>query len=237
MGRNPQRTAARPRRRVAPLLPLIAICAALSGDPSRFTAVSSAAQLTKGRVKALAVGKCLVASRELPDPNFSDSVVLLAEYGASGAMGVIVNRPTDLPIARVLKDMQGAQGRTDVVYFGGPVSTDALVALVRSAPELAGSRRVLNDVQLITTRESLEPLLSSGVKRDNLRTFLGYAGWGRGQLERETAAGYWHVVSGDADLVFDPEPEAVWLRLIRSTERLIALRLYPPASTVGQPRG
>jgi putative transcriptional regulator len=209
-------------------LALVLICAAAVADAQRFIELSAAAQLSRGRVKALAAGKCLVAARDLPDPNFNDSVVLLAEYGETGAMGVIVNRPTDLPIARVLGDLKAAQGRNDAVYFGGPVSTNGLVALARSKSAIGDSRRVLEDVHLVTSRESLEALIASGTKRDRLRTYLGYAGWGPGQLERETAAGSWHVLPADAELVFDPEPEALWRRLIQSTERFIALRLYGP---------
>jgi putative transcriptional regulator len=210
----------------AAALTLVLICTASFADASRSIELSAASQLSRGRVKALAAGKCLVAARDLPDPNFSDSVVLLVEYGETGAMGVIVNRPTELLISRVLGDSKAAQGRTDRVFFGGPVSPKGLVALVRSKSAVPDSRRVLEDVHLVTSRESLEGLIRAGTRSSELRTYLGYAGWGPGQLERETAAGSWHILPADADVVFDPEPEALWRRLFRATERLIASRLY-----------
>jgi putative transcriptional regulator len=210
----------------AAALTLLLICGASFADAWRSVELSAASQLSRGRVKALGPGKCLVAARDLPDPNFNDSVVLLAEYGEAGAMGVIVNRPTELPISRVLGDSKAAQGRTDRVFFGGPVSTNGLVALVRSKSAIPDGRRVVEDVHLVTSRESLEALIGSGTGRSELRTYLGYAGWGPGQLERETAAGSWHILPADAEVVFDAEPEALWRRLIRATERLIALRVY-----------
>jgi putative transcriptional regulator len=185
---------------------------------------TSAVQLHRNRVRDLAVGKCLVAARDLPDPNFGDSVVLLADYSEKGAMGLIINRPTDLQTSRVLGDLKGAQGRTDTIYFGGPVSVDAVVALFRSKVALPESRRVLGDVHMITTREPLEAIFASRIKPSDLRMYLGYAGWGPRQLDRETALGSWHVLPAEAELVFDPDPDSVWLRQIRRTERLIVFR-------------
>lgn len=189
-------------------------------------------QLPRNRVRELAAGKFLVASRNLPDPNFGDSVVLLAEYGEEGAMGLIINVPTEAPVSRVLDGLKGALGRSDTVFFGGPVSQTGAVALLRSRAAVADSRRVLDEIHLITSKEALETVLASGAGADELRVYLGYSGWGAGQLDRETALGSWHVLSGDADVVFDPEPESVWRRQIQRTERLIMVeRPVPPGRT------
>ena len=180
------------------------------------------------RVRDLAPGKFLIAARNLPDPNFGDSVVLLAQYGEEGAMGLIVNVRTEVPVSSVLGDMKGVSGRSEPVFFGGPVARTGVVALVRSRSGVAESQRILEDVHLITTREPLEAVLASGAGGDELRVYLGYAGWGAGQLEEETLRGSWHVVTADADLIFDAEPGSLWRRQINRTERSMMVRSAEP---------
>jgi putative transcriptional regulator len=209
---------------------LLVACVALAMQ--RVEPRARAAQLVPGEIKSLAAGKLLVASRDLPDPNFSETVVLLAQVTAEGAMGVIVNRQTTVPLARVLPEFKPPSDA--VVFMGGPVEADGVVALARSASPLGDSRSVFGDVYLVTARESLEAQLAAGVGRDRLRVYLGYSGWDRGQLESETLHGAWHVMPGDAAVVFDNEPDSLWEREIKKTEGLLArwsLRPSPAAST------
>ena len=191
------------------------------------TARMSGLQLPRGRPAELAAGKCLVAARNLPDPHFGGSVVLLADYGKEGAMGLILNVPTEVPVSRVLGDMKGSRDRSEAVYFGGPVAKAGVVALLRARAAVSDSRRVIDGVHMITSREALESALASGAKPNELRVYLGYSGWGPGQLEIEMARGAWHVLPADADLVFDPEPHSVWRRQIDRTERLIVWQPSP----------
>jgi putative transcriptional regulator len=178
-------------------------------------------QLLRSRVKDLAAGKLLVAARNLPDPNFSETVILLAEYGDRGAMGLIINRQTATPMSRVFQDLTGAKERSDAVYFGGPVAPTGAIALLRSATVTKG-RRVMADVQMINTREELEAMIAARAEPNVFRVYLGYSGWGPGQLDMETGHGAWHVFPGNADLVFDSDPDSVWPRQIRWTDRLMA---------------
>ena len=219
--------AARRRRGIALLAGLLAVCPALP------TFESTLAQRLGGRplrerVRDLAPGRFLIAARNLPDPNFGDSVVLLAQYGEEGAMGLIVNIRTEVPVSSVLGDLKGASGQSERVFFGGPVARTGVVALVRSRSEVAESQRILEDVHLITTREPLEALLASGAGGEEIRVYVGYAGWGAGQLEDETLRGSWHVVTADADLVFDAEPASLWRRQINRTERSMMVRSLAP---------
>lgn len=218
------RPVAGPRFGAALLVAALSVCAPLVPVERSATAQRLDGDLPRTRVQALAAGKCLVAGRNLQDPNFNESVVLLAQFGPEGAMGLIINAPTEVPVARVLAEFRGSRGRSEAVYFGGPVASTDVMALRRARSAVAESRRILDEVHLITTREPLEAALASGAEPDALRVYLGYAGWGAGQLERETALGAWHVVSADADLVFDPEPESLWRRQIRRTERLQIVR-------------
>jgi putative transcriptional regulator len=178
----------------------------------------------RGPVKDLAAGRFLVAQRELVDPNFIRTVVLLAKYGEDGAMGLIINRPTKLPVSKVLDGLKGLKGRSEPAYLGGPVQVTGVLALVRSAAKLEESQKVLGDVYLVSSREVLEKTLEGG---GALRVYLGYSGWAPGQLEAELELGSWYIFRGDPALVFDPEPETVWSRLIRGAEVRIA-RLRRP---------
>jgi putative transcriptional regulator len=150
----------------------------------------------------------------LGDPNFRETVVLLTRYNASGAMGLIVNRPTKLSVKRFLPAADSSQG----VYFGGPVELGGLFVL--QDKESKESTQVLAGVFLVSDPDAVRKAVSSSSK--GVRLFAGYAGWGPGQLDGEMTLGSWHVFPGDAKLVFHPEPETVWQRLVRRTELMIA---------------
>jgi putative transcriptional regulator len=186
---------------------------------------SAGAQLRSGAVKELAAGKLLVAVRGLPDPNFSETVILLAEHGADGSMGLVINRRTDVPVARAFPDLKPAKGGSSALYSGGPVATNGVVGLERSAGAASDGRQILADVRIIASREALETLITSGAGPERFRVYVGYAGWGPGQLERETLHGSWHVFRADPAVVFDPDPETLWQRQVRRTEDRMVLAL------------
>jgi putative transcriptional regulator len=173
-------------------------------------------------VKELAAGRFLVARRGLVDPNFARTVVLLAQTGKDGAMGLIINRQTKLPISRVLEGIQEAKDRSDPAYLGGPVSITGVLALVRSRTKLEDATHVLADVYLVSDRKVLEKTLAARADAGSVRIYLGYAGWAPGQLEMELELGSWYILRGDPAVVFDPEPDTVWDRLIQGTEARIA---------------
>ena len=175
------------------------------------------------RAGELAPGKLLIAHRRLLDPNFTRTVVLLVRYSDEGAMGLIVNRPTKVPLSRALEGLPDAKSRPDPVYLGGPVELGGVVALVRSRVKLEDARHVFSDVYLLSSKASLERALAAGAESSALRAYLGYSGWGAGQLEREIELGSWLLYRGDPVTVFDPDPDTVWSRLIQKTEARIAL--------------
>ena len=102
----------------------------------------------------LAAGKFLVASRDLSDPNFARTVVLLVHYGEEGVLGLILNRQTDTPMSRVFRELNEA--RKDPVYEGGPVEKTVVLALLRSKTKPDEAERVLPDVSLISSQTLLE---------------------------------------------------------------------------------
>jgi putative transcriptional regulator len=171
----------------------------------------------------LAVGRILVASRDLGDPNFAKTVILLVHYSEDqGAVGLVLNKRTDVPISRVFHDLKEASGRKDPVYIGGPVELNSVLALLKSANKLAGADRVFGDVYLISNKDLLTRTLASSAEATVFHTYIGYAGWGAGQLEHEVDLGAWHIMPADVGTVFHADPDSVWEHLIRRTETQIA---------------
>jgi len=99
------------------------------------------------RVKELAAGKILVARRELLDPNFAETVVLLLQYDEKGTVGLIINRKTKIPISKLAKELEPAKGRTDPLYLGGPVEATGLMALLKSPTKPEDAKRLWKQAQ------------------------------------------------------------------------------------------
>ena len=157
-------------------------------------------------------GQFLVATRELADPNFAQSVVLLVGANDQGAFGLVINRPTTISANRALPQAPN----TVLIFEGGPVEVFRVAAL-RRAP---GVDQVLRGVSYLTEPRAIQRAIKDDLS--SLRLYAGYAGWTAGQLDQEIAAGAWKLLPATADLVFDPVPETLWKRLIRRTETLTA---------------
>jgi putative transcriptional regulator len=186
----------------------------------------------------LAIGKLLVASRDLGDPNFAKTVILLVHYSeGQGAVGLVVNKRTDVPISRVFHDLKEASNRRDPVYIGGPVELNSVLALLKSASKPQGADKIFGDVFLISNKDLLARTLSSDAEATVFHTYIGYAGWGAGQLEHEVDLGAWHIMPADVGTVFHSDPDSVWERLIHRTETQIAsVFTYTPLRPSRVPR-
>jgi len=173
-------------------------------------------------VKDLGAGKLLVASRDLDDPNFVETVVLLVHYDAESVVGLVLNRRSNVPLSRVLEGYKAAKGRSDPVYLGGPVERPAVFALLRSPAKPEGAEHVVGRVYLISTKPLLDQTISAQPEPGVFHVFLGYAGWTDAQLKREVELGAWFIFPADAKAVFDPDPDSLWSRMIRKTELKLA---------------
>lgn len=167
-------------------------------------------------------GRLLVATPLLADPNFARTVVLMLEHSESGALGVVLNRPSGLPVAEILPAWREVVGPPDVVFHGGPVGTDSALGLVRiAAPSAPLGVRVLHDglglVDLDTPVEVAAPGLAS------MRVYAGYAGWGEGQLDHEIDEGAWFVVDTLPEDAFSAAPDDMWRRVLRRQGPPLAL--------------
>jgi putative AlgH/UPF0301 family transcriptional regulator len=171
-----------------------------------------------GNPKDLGPGKLLVASRELADPNFAETVVLLVHYDAKGVVGLILNRRTDLPISQVLAQLKTAKDLSNPVYLGGPVETPTVFALLRSTDKLEGAEQVFGDVYWISSKTALEKTISSRPDPDVFHVYLGYAGWSTDQLRNEVRLGGWLVFQADNQTVFNQKPDFLWRQMIKKTE-------------------
>jgi putative transcriptional regulator len=157
----------------------------------------------------------LVASPELLDPNFRETVVLVTQPREGGPWGVIINRPLDVLLSDVFTDIETLRDRKDVLFFGGPVAQDGLVFLVRSQQPPPRAVPVLRDVYVISDIEYIEKLLRRPEPMRDLRVYSGYSGWAPGQLQQEIARGGWVLMPADADMVFEGDPARIWPELIK----------------------
>ncbi|RJK95481.1 YqgE/AlgH family protein [Vallicoccus soli] len=172
-------------------------------------------------------GQLLVAAPSLAEGPFARSVVVLLDHDEDGALGVIVNRPTEVDVADVLPDWQPLATGPGVVFQGGPVALDSALALaaVPGTEEPPGLRRVVGGLGLVDL--DAEPALLAP-RLGRLRVFAGYAGWSPGQLEEEVASGAWYVVAAEPGDVFSDAPAGLWRRVLRRQPGDLALlSTYP----------
>ncbi len=162
------------------------------------------------QAQELATGKFLVASRKSVDPDLAKSVVLLVRYERQGVIGLIVNRRSNVPLSELFPALKTAQAP---VYKGGPIAIGTR-ALLRSPSKPGPGLHVFADVSMISNSRVMEDLVRAGTSGSNFRVYAGYVGWSTGQLKNEVALGLWRVLPGDANVVFDPNPEKVWDRLM-----------------------
>lgn len=171
----------------------------------------------------LAVGKLLVAVRGLPGPVFAKSVILLVHYDKRGALGLMVNHPTRVPISRALSELKDAAGHSDPVFVGGPVEINTAFALMRGSAKPDWADAVLGHTYLISTKAGLVKELDRTSNSSDFRIYLGYCGWAPHQLETEVSEGRWYIFDGSGALAFDAKPGTLWTRLIAKTNWRLAL--------------
>jgi putative transcriptional regulator len=161
-------------------------------------------------------GRLLVATPELDDPNFRETVVYIVHHDQGGAMGLVLNRVLGTgPLDKMLESLgaapNGATDRKLRVYSGGPVEPGR--AFVLHSPDYHDANTVvLSDLAALTIPPHILEDIAAGKGPKRSLFALGYAGWGPDQLEGELAAGAWSVVEPDEDLLFDEKSETKWQR-------------------------
>jgi putative transcriptional regulator len=168
----------------------------------------------------IVVGSLLVATPILDDPNFKRSVVLVVEHDdEEGTLGVVLNRPTGVPVERVLPPWGELVTGPSVVFQGGPVALDSALALasVPGEDEPLGWRALdgTSDVSRVGLVDLDAPPGLIAPEVVQFRVFAGYAGWGAGQLRTEVEEGAWYVLPGKSRDVFMEDPEHLWQAVLR----------------------
>jgi len=174
---------------------------------------------------AIKKGVLLVAHSGLMDPNFQQTVVLVCEHGAEGTLGVIINRPTAVPLSEALPNLSVLKGTSYVLFAGGPVQPDGILMLFRVVDAPGQLRKILERVYLGLNREILERVITDPHPTETFRAYAGYAGWAPGQLEFEMAMGSWAVIPADPASIFDKVPETLWAEMVEAIQAPRVIRL------------
>lgn len=161
-------------------------------------------------------GKLLVATPQLEHEEFRRAVVLLLDHGEDGALGVVVNRPTEVDVDAVLPAWQPFVAVPGRLFQGGPVALDSALGLVTvpgaEEEEPLGVRRLVGSLGLVDLDTPPEVVVPEVTR---MRIFAGYAGWSAGQLEGEIATGSWYVVDAEPGDAFTDIPETLWSDVLR----------------------
>lgn len=172
-------------------------------------------------------GRLLVAAPDLEDPSFDRTVVLVLDHDEDGALGLILNRASSRRVADEAAEWEELVADPSVVFEGGPVEPQTMVALGRSAVRVGVADGGLLDEHIRLVDLAADPTLER-LALTRIRVFAGYAGWAPGQLEGELAAGAWYALDADASDVFTDDPTALWRTVLRrQSGPLRLLSTYP----------
>ena len=175
-------------------------------------------------------GQLLVASPALVDPNFDRTVVLVTEHTEAGAMGLVLNRPSNVAVAEAVPHLAELVEDGAPVYVGGPVQSEAVVALAELDDPSEAAALALGDIGFLRADADAGEL-AAGVRR--ARIYAGYAGWGAGQLESELEESAWIVEPAEPGDVFTSAPDGLWSAVLRRKGGTYAvIAMMPPDPSV-----
>ena len=172
------------------------------------------ARMYSERVVEPARGVLLVAGEGMSDPRFREAVILVLEHGALGTVGIIINRRTDTELGALVPEFGTMDPQHRAIYLGGPIAGSGLVFLARSNRAGTAATEVVDGVSVDDRSDVLEALLDGAADDRELRVYVGYCGWGPGQLAAELVRGDWHLVDGTAGRIFASQPGSLWRSLI-----------------------
>lgn len=167
-------------------------------------------------------GSLLVAVPLLDDPNFHRTVVYMLQHTDEGALGLVINRPTEEDRVPGLESWMDELAPPQVVFEGGPVQANTLIAIATITPsalaslapdELANGFAPLDHGLGTVDLSQLPADITESLQQ--LRVFRGYSGWGPGQLEEEIGEGSWLPIACDAADLFTPNPMGLWRNVLR----------------------
>lgn len=159
---------------------------------------------------ASARGQLLIAGPALLDPNFRRTVVLVVEHSAEGALGLVLNRPSESTVGEAVPELEGLIEPDQQMFIGGPVAPTGVIVLARFAEPDPAALLSFDNVGLLRTDASLEdpPAVLDA------RAFAGHSGWGPGQLDAELEQGGWILEPATTQDAFSAEPEHLWSEVL-----------------------
>ena len=167
-------------------------------------------------------GKLLLAAPALKDPNFDRTVVFIAEHSEDGAMGLVLNRPSEAPVADAIPDLEWVTDTgAETVYVGGPVAPNGVIVLAEWEDPSHAVVLVEDDLGFVPGDAADSDGLAAAVRR--ARVYAGHAGWGPGQLEDEVGEDAWIVEAPLREELFSDDPEGLWAAVLRRKGREFAL--------------
>jgi putative transcriptional regulator len=163
-------------------------------------------------------GQLLIASPRIVDPNFHRTVVLMAEHGEEGAMGLVLNRPAETTVEQVVGDLAWlVADDAEPIWVGGPVAADGVIVVAEFEDPAQAAVVIEGDLGLVPATVEDHDAFAGGLRRT--RVFAGHAGWGAGQLEAELEEESWIVEPARREDVFTADAEGLWSSVLRRKGR------------------
>jgi len=166
-------------------------------------------------------GKLILAGPMLKDPNFDRTVVFITEHTEEGAMGLVLNRPSETTVGEAVPDLTWVAGEEDTVYVGGPVAPNGVIVLAEWLDPSQAVVLVDDDRGFVPGDAEDQDALATAIVR--ARVYAGHAGWGPGQLEEELAEEAWIVEAPRREELFSEDADALWPAVLRRMGREFAL--------------
>jgi putative transcriptional regulator len=172
----------------------------------------------------------LVAHPAFRDLEYRQTVLLAAPAPNGGHVGVILNRPTKRSLGSLFPEHEPSKKVVEPVFYGGPFSRGALVALVRTdqAPG-GGSVPLMHNLYLAFRANTIDHVIET--TPNDARYFVGYVGWRPGELKSEIDRGLWSVMNADVDTIFRKDTDSLWEELLQQSRRIRAESPLPVLAT------
>jgi putative transcriptional regulator len=166
-------------------------------------------------------GRILISEPFLNDPNFKRTIILLTEHNEEGSVGFVLNKPTEYKLNKVVDDFPEFDA---VVYYGGPVQLNTLQFIYRGENIIEGSMEIMPGLYWGGSFDILRALIEAkAVNPDDFRFFLGYSGWGEGQIDDEMEINSWIITDTSIENIFSDEPDKLWREILKGMGKKFAI--------------